>query len=69
MIDLKLNSIVYLENGFYYDKSSKRLFNSNNQIIKLTNYEEKFFDLLIVNLNQFISLNETYNHIVILWKI
>lgn len=69
MIDLKLNSIVYLENSFYYDKSSKRLFNSNNQIIKLINYEEEFFDLLIVNLNQFISLNETYNHIVILWKI
>lgn len=39
------------------------------QIIKLTNYEEEFFDLLIVNLNQFISLNEIYNHIVILWKI
>jgi DNA-binding response OmpR family regulator len=59
----KLNSIVHLENGFYYDKSSKRLFNSDKQIIKLTNYEEEFFDLLIVNLNQFVSLNEIYNHI------
>jgi DNA-binding response OmpR family regulator len=62
-IDDKLNSIIYLENGFYYDKSSKRLFNSDKQIIKLTNYEEEFFDLLIVNLNQFVSLNEIYNHI------
>ncbi|QKF67049.1 signal transduction response regulator, OmpR family [Arcobacter venerupis] len=59
----KLNSIVHLENGFYYDKSSKRLFNSDKQIIKLTNYEEEFFDLLIANLNQFVSLNEIYNHI------
>ncbi len=62
-IDNKLNSIVHLENGFYYDKSSKRLFNSDKQIIKFTNYEEEFFDLLIVNLNQFVSLNEIYNHI------
>ena len=62
-INDKLNSIVHLENGFYYDKSSKRLFNSNKQIIKLTNYEEEFFDLLIVNLNQFISVNDIFNHI------
>ena len=62
-IEDKLNSIVHFENGFYYDKSSKRLFNSNKQIIKFTNYEEEFFDLLIVNLNQFVSVNEIYNHI------
>lgn len=63
MIDLKSNNIVYLENDFYYDKSSKRLFNSDKQIIKLTNYEEEFFDLLIANLNQFVSINDIFNHI------
>ena len=62
-IDNKLKSIVHLENGFYYDKSSKRLFNSDKQIVKLTNYEEDFFDLLIVNLNQFVSISDIFNHI------
>lgn len=62
-IDDKLDSIINLEKGFYYDKSSKRLFNSDKQIIKFTNYEEELFDLLIVNLNQFVSINDIFNHI------
>ncbi len=62
-IDNKLNSIIQLENGFYYDKCSKRLFNLNDEMIKFTNYEELLFDLLIDNLNQFINVKEIYNHI------
>lgn len=62
-IDDRVSCIIQLENGFYYDKSSKRLFDLNNQIVKFTNYEELLFDLLIDNLNQFKSVNEIYNHI------
>ena len=38
-------------------KIKKKLFNKN------AIYEEEFFDLLIVNLNQFISVNDIFNHI------
>ena len=62
-IDDKLNSIILLEHGFYYDKIAKRLFTSNNQIVKLSNYEELLFDLLINNLNEFVTIENIFNHI------
>lgn len=36
---------------------------SNNQIVKLSNYEELLFDLLINNLNEFVTIADIFNHI------
>lgn len=56
---------IELDNGYYYDKTKAKLFNSQKEHIKLTRLEEALFNLLLDNKNEIVS-NDTIHKIA--WK-
>jgi DNA-binding winged helix-turn-helix (wHTH) protein len=60
-INDNLENIIQFEYGFYYDKISSRLYNSKSEIIKITNYEEKLLEILIENINEFVTIEDIFN--------
>ncbi|MFK2822039.1 winged helix-turn-helix domain-containing protein [Arcobacter sp. YIC-80] len=65
LIDKDINSIVQLDNGFYYNKANSKLFNSFNDEVKLTRIEEALFSLLLENRGEIVSIETIHN---VAWK-
>ena len=65
LIDKDINSIVQLENGFYYNKANSKLFNSFNDEVKLTRIEEALFSLLLENRGEIVPIDTIHN---VAWK-
>lgn len=65
LIEKDINSIVQLENGFYYNKSTSKLFNSFNDEVKLTRIEEALFSLLLENRGEVVSIETIHS---VAWK-
>ncbi|MGA1931185.1 winged helix-turn-helix domain-containing protein [Arcobacter sp. YIC-464] len=65
LIDKDINSIVQLDNGFYYNKANSKLFNSFNDEVKLTRIEEALFSLLLENRGEIVPIDTIHN---VAWK-
>lgn len=65
LIDKDINSIVQLDNGFYYNKANSKLFNSFNDEVKLTRIEEALFSLLLENRGEIVPIETIHN---VAWK-
>lgn len=65
LIDKDINSIVQLDNGFYYNKANSKLFNSFNDEVKLTRIEEALFSLLLENRSEIVPIETIHN---VAWK-
>lgn len=65
LIDKDINSIVQLENGFYYNKANSKLYNSFDDEVKLTRIEEALFSLLLENRGEIVSIDTIHN---VAWK-
>lgn len=65
LIEKDINSIVQLENGFYYNKASSKLFNSYDEQVKLTRIEESLFSLLLESRGDVVSIETIHN---VAWK-
>lgn len=47
LINKDLHSIIPLENGFYYNQATSRLYNNQKQEVKLTRLEQSLFEQLL----------------------
>ncbi len=65
LIDKDINSIVQLENGFYYNKANSKLYNSFDDEVKLTRIEEALFSLLLENRGEIVSIDTIHS---VAWK-
>ena len=65
LIDKDINSIVQLENGFYYNKANSKLYNSFDDEVKLTRIEEALFSLLLENRGEIVGIETIHN---VAWK-
>ena len=65
LIEKDINSIVQLENGFYYNKATSKLFNSYDEQVKLTRIEESLFSLLLENRGEVVSIETIHS---VAWK-
>jgi len=65
LIEKDINSIVQLENGFYYNKATSKLYNSFNDEVKLTRIEEALFSLLLENRGEVVSIDTIHS---VAWK-
>lgn len=65
LIDKDINGIVKLDNGFYYNRTNSKLFNSFNKEVNLTRIEEALFKLLLENRGKIVSIDEIHN---VAWK-
>lgn len=65
LIEKDINSIIPLENGFFYNKSISKIFNSFNNEVKLTRIEEVLFSLLLENRGNIVSIETIHN---VVWK-
>jgi len=65
LIEKDINSIVQLENGFYYNKATSKLFNSFDEQVKLTRIEEALFSLLLENRGEIVGIETIHN---VAWK-
>lgn len=65
LIEKDINSIVQLENGFFYNKATSKLFNSFNEQVKLTRIEEALFSLLLENRGEIVPIDTIHN---VAWK-
>lgn len=65
LIDKDINGIVKLDNGFYYNRTNSKLFNSFNKEVNLTRIEEALFKLLLENKNKIVSIDEIHR---VAWK-
>lgn len=65
LIEKDINSIVQLDNGFYYNKATSKLFNSYDEQVKLTRIEEALFSLLLENKGEIVPIETIHN---VAWK-
>ncbi len=61
--DLKTTDIIYLDEGYYWDKSLDTLFDKDNKSIKLTKKETQLFRLFCQNKHKIFSNSEILDYI------
>lgn len=65
LVETDLSKIVQLEQGFYYNRASKVLYNSFDKEVKLTRIEAALFGVLFENIGKIVSFDEIHR---VAWK-
>jgi len=65
LIETQLNSKVYFEEGFYYDKQKNKLYNEDGKIVEFTKLQQGLFSLLLEKKNDIVDFEDIHQEV---WK-
>lgn len=65
IIETQLNSKIYFEEGFYYDKQKNKLYNEDGKVVEFTKLQQGLFSLLLEKKHEIVDFEAIHQEV---WK-